>query len=112
MAIGEVGVGLTRVQGGDGSWSLPKAAAGERAIGHDLYERGRAEEAEARAAVAEAKVQRWRRAELEARWEAGTYQGLFEAARVKLAKARGEVKAVRRTRRCRCKPRWSGCASC
>ena len=95
--MGGVGVRLTRVQEGDGSWSLPKAAGGERAIGHDLYERGRAEEAEARAAVAEAKVQRWRRAELEARWEAGTYQGLFEAARVKLAKARGEVKAVRRT---------------
>ena len=63
--MGEVGVGLTRVREGDGSWSLPEAAA-ELAVGHDLYERGRAEEAEARAAVAEAEAQRCRGAELEA----------------------------------------------
>ena len=95
--MGEVGVGLTRVQEGDGNWSLPEAAEEELAIGHDLYERGCAEEAEARAAVAEAEAQRCRRAALEARWEAGTYRGLFKAARAKLAKAREEVKAVRRT---------------
>ena len=55
MAMGEVGVGLTRVQEGDGSWSLPEAEE-ELAVGYDLYERGRAEEAEARAAVAEAEA--------------------------------------------------------
>ena len=52
--MGGVGVRLTRVQEGDGSWSLPEAA--ELAVGHDLYERGCAEEAEARAAVAEAEA--------------------------------------------------------
>ena len=72
---------------------------GEVGVGHDLYERGRAEEAEALAAVAEAVAQRRRRAELEARWQAGTYRGMFGAARAKLAKAREEVKAVRHTAR-------------
>ncbi len=96
----DVGTELTLVKGGDGIRSLPESVpASEWRDLCLLYERerARADEAEARAKVAEAHAAQWRRAEIAARGRAGCWQVQCEASRDKLNEARAETEAIRRT---------------
>ena len=84
---------LTRGEQADGVWSLPAArlAAGV----HEW--RLRYEREVALAAVAEARAEEWRQAEIVARSQVGSLKALFEANRNKLVEARKETEAIRRT---------------
>ena len=96
----DVGTELTLVRGGDGIRSLPESVpASEWRDWCLVYERerARADEAEARAKVAEGHAAQWRRAEIAARSRAGSWQVQCEASRDKLNEARAETEAIRRT---------------
>ena len=96
----DVGTELTLIEGGEGIRSLPESVpASEWRDWCLVYERerARADEAEARAEVAEAHAEQWRRAEIAARSRAGCWKVQCEASRDKLTEARAETEAIRRT---------------
>ena len=96
----DVGTELTLIKGGEGIRSLPESVpASEWRDWCLVYERerARADEAEARAEVAEAHAEQWRRAEIAARSRAGCWKVQCEASRDKLTEARAETEAIRRT---------------